>query len=142
MRHRNFRLFWAGESISEVGNSVTIVVTLMLGIGATTAVFSVVDRILFRPLPYAHADVDIGQLDKLPTLSPASGLSDAIVLSSPGVVGDSNGFFHPLGDHAQTSFSIDGQPIATAPKELERSEPCSEVMCVSVRPVWSASLRP
>src|SRR5439155_3048756 len=49
---------------------------------------------------------------KLPTLSPASGLSDAIMLSSPGVVADSNGFFHPLGDHAQTSFSIDGQPIS------------------------------
>src|SRR5262249_45473530 len=40
------------------------------------------------------------------------GLSDAIMLSSPGVVADSNGFFHPLGDHAQTSFSIDGQPIS------------------------------
>jgi putative ABC transport system permease protein len=36
--------------------TVTIVLTLMLGIGATTAVFSVVDRILFRSLPYAHAD--------------------------------------------------------------------------------------
>jgi putative ABC transport system permease protein len=36
--------------------TITVVATLMLGIGATTAVFSVVDRILFRPLPYAHAD--------------------------------------------------------------------------------------
>jgi predicted permease len=36
--------------------TITIVVTLMLGIGVTTAVFSVVDRILFRSLPYAHAD--------------------------------------------------------------------------------------
>jgi hypothetical protein len=26
LRQRNFRLFWAGESISEVGNSVTLVV--------------------------------------------------------------------------------------------------------------------
>ena len=34
------------------------------------------------------------------------------MLSSPGVVADSNGFFHPFGDHAQTSFAIDGQPIS------------------------------
>jgi len=36
--------------------ALTIILTLMLGIGATTAVFSVVDRILFRSLPYGHAD--------------------------------------------------------------------------------------
>lgn len=49
--------------------TVTIVVTLMLGIGATTAVFSVVDRILFRALPYAHADrlVSVGLVQSLET---------------------------------------------------------------------------
>lgn len=36
--------------------TVTVLATLTLGIGATTAVFSVVDRILFRALPYAHDD--------------------------------------------------------------------------------------
>ncbi len=36
--------------------TLTVLATLTLGIGATTAVFSVVDRILFRPLPFAHTD--------------------------------------------------------------------------------------
>ena len=36
--------------------TATIIATLGLGIGVTTAVFSVVDPILFRSLPYAHAD--------------------------------------------------------------------------------------
>jgi predicted permease len=33
-----------------------VIATLAVGIGATTAVFSVVDRILFRALPYVHDD--------------------------------------------------------------------------------------
>lgn len=49
--------------------TLIIVATLMLGIGATTAVFSVVDRILFRPLPYANADrlVSVGMVHSLET---------------------------------------------------------------------------
>ena len=36
--------------------AITAILTLALGIGATTAVFSVVDRILVRSLPYAHPE--------------------------------------------------------------------------------------
>ena len=32
-------------------------------------------------------------------------------MAAPGVSADSNGLFHGLGDHAQNSFSVDGQPI-------------------------------
>jgi putative ABC transport system permease protein len=42
--------------VRRPGFAIASVLTLMLGIGATTAVFSVVDRILFRSLPYPHDD--------------------------------------------------------------------------------------
>jgi putative ABC transport system permease protein len=42
--------------VRRPGFAIASILTLMLGIGATTAVFSVVDRILFRSLPYPHDD--------------------------------------------------------------------------------------
>jgi putative ABC transport system permease protein len=36
--------------------TLLVVVTLAVGIGSSTAIFSIVDRLLFRGLPYPHAD--------------------------------------------------------------------------------------
>ncbi len=60
----------------------------------------------------AHIDVDRSTLAKLPTFDPGGSLSQAIIYTTGGVAADGNGFFHPLGDHAQTTFVIDGQPIS------------------------------
>ncbi len=60
----------------------------------------------------SHTDVDQTLMTRLPVRSVGSGLSDVVTLAAPGVVADSNGFFHPLGDHAQTSYSIDNQPVS------------------------------
>ena len=60
----------------------------------------------------AHVDTDYSAILKLPTIDPGSGLSQAITYSTGGVAADGNGFFHPLGDHAEVSFVIDGQPIS------------------------------
>src|SRR6186997_1897474 len=40
----------------DLGYAAAFVVTLGLGIGASTAIFSAVEGVLIRPLPYPHAD--------------------------------------------------------------------------------------
>lgn len=61
--------------------------------------------------PTFHTDVDRKLFDRLPLESSSSGVSSLVTLASPGVAADSNGLFHGLGDHAENSFSVDGQPI-------------------------------
>ena len=58
-----------------------------------------------------HTDVDQGIIDRLPLESASSSVTNLITLVSPGVAADSNGNMHGLGDHAQNSFSVDGQSI-------------------------------
>jgi hypothetical protein len=68
--------------------------------------------------PSAHADADRKLIMKLPTVDPGAALSEAITYSTGGVAADANGFFHPLGDHAQVTFVIDGQPISDQQSKL------------------------
>jgi hypothetical protein len=58
-----------------------------------------------------HTDVDRDLFDKIPLESSSSSVSSLITLATPGIAADSNGLFHGMGDHAENSFSVDGQPI-------------------------------
>jgi hypothetical protein len=58
-----------------------------------------------------HTDVDRGLFDKIPLESASSSVSSLVTLATPGIAADSNGLFHGMGDHAENSFSVDGQPI-------------------------------
>jgi hypothetical protein len=63
-------------------------------------------------VPSAHTDVTQNLMADLPISSSGQALSDTITMTSGGVVADSNGFFHPQGDHGETTYVVDGQPIS------------------------------
>jgi hypothetical protein len=83
--------------------------------------------------PSAHVDVDRTQMLKLPYSDPAGGLSQVITYSTGGVAADGNGLFHPLGDHAQASFVIDGQPISDQQSKVFSTQlPTSAIQSMEV----------
>ena len=85
---------------------------VVLGLSGVNEQISVVTTA--RELPTTatlQTEVSRQLIDTLPAESVSAGLSSLVTLTTPGVAADSNGGFHPLGDHADTSFSVDNQPI-------------------------------
>ncbi len=94
-----------------VRSKVPLDLRISLIVGTQSEIVQVRGETSLDSVPLSHASVGEDVFNKLATTTVASGLSDIITLSTPGVVADSNGFFHPLGDHAQMSLSVDNQPI-------------------------------
>ncbi len=97
----------------DVRSALPIVVDISLKLAEMTTTVNVeAAGAMVETDPAAHQDVDRSSFLKLPTFDPGGQLSQAVTYSTGGVAADANGFFHPLGDHAQTTFVIDGQPIS------------------------------
>ncbi len=80
--------------------------------GSTETVEVSASAEVLENVPAAHTDVTQSLLADLPIGTTGQGLSDAITMTSGGVVADSNGFFHPQGDHGETTYVVDGQSIS------------------------------
>jgi len=98
----------------NVRTSVPINLKLNLTVGQASETVTVTGGTadVLENVPSAHVDVDQTLINRLPVRDPGSGLSTAVTLAAPGVAADSNGGYHPLGDHFESNISLDNQPIS------------------------------
>jgi putative ABC transport system permease protein len=76
------------------GMALLAILTLALGVGANTAIFTVIDSVLLRPLPYAHSDrmVFIGPGGDKPSFGSTSWLNFRDVQAQSKLLEDTAGY--------------------------------------------------
>ncbi|MGH9523228.1 MAG: carboxypeptidase regulatory-like domain-containing protein, partial [Terriglobales bacterium] len=90
---------------------ITLPVHLSVSGTATSVTVEGSSEDLLEKTPTFHTDVDRDLFNKVPLESQSSSVSALVTQTTPGIAADSNGLFHGMGDHAENSFSVDGQPI-------------------------------
>jgi len=127
--------FSAASQDIEVRSSLPMAVSLSLKVatGETSINVQASAGTIVENDPSAHVDVDRNSIMKIPAIDPAGGLSQTITYSTGGVAADANGLYHPLGDHFQSSFIIDGQPITDQQSKIYSTQiPISAVQSMEV----------
>jgi predicted permease len=102
---RNFR--FAFRQVRQApGFALIAVLTLALGIGATTAIFSLVEGILLRPLPFSNPDRLVLLGDHL-----GSGPNLPVTAREIGTYSKATGAFSSLGGYASANYELSGGAI-------------------------------
>ncbi len=117
-----------------IRGSVPVTRPIVMALGTETTTIEVsAGADLVESAPTPHTEVDTSQFENLPNYSVAGGLNDVVAHSAPGVVEDSNGFIHPQGDHAETQFVFDNQPVTDQQnKNFSTSMPENAIASVEV----------
>ncbi len=95
--------FPARQLVKSPGFSLTVIVILSLGIGATTAIFSLVEGVLLRPLPFRNPE-------RLVTLGDHVGDSPGIGVTAQeiGKYETASSAFASVGGYSGASFEVSG----------------------------------
>jgi len=118
------------EIRSVVGTSLNLVLQVA---GASQTVTVEASGDLVETDPTFHTDVDREQFIKVPMESESSSLSSLVTLSTPGVSADSDGQMHGLGDHAENSYSVDGQSMTNQQSKVFSNQiPANSIQSIEV----------
>ncbi|HUB51313.1 MAG TPA: ABC transporter permease [Terracidiphilus sp.] len=126
MKHLGIDIRYALRHLSKSpGFALTAVLTLAFGIGASTAIFSIVEGVLLRPLPFADPDRLVAFGDKLAgaNLNPAG--IDGVTAPEIGVYEREVQGFTALGGYTQTGYELSG---AGAPAQINASRLTASVI--------------
>ena len=116
---------------SAIGTDLKLVLKVSSASSTVTVEASTGD--LVENDPTFHTDVDRDLFIKVPLESQSSSLSSLVTATTPGVSSDSNGLFHGLGDHAENSFSVDGQSITDQQSKVFSNQiPSNSIQSIQV----------
>ena len=124
---QNFR-FAFRQLGKTFGFTLTVVLTLALGIGATTAIFSLIEGILLRPLPFSNPDRLVLLGDHI-----GNGPNTPVTAREIGIYPDATSAFSSMGGYISTSFELSG---STTSEEVHAARFNSGVFpTLGVRPI-------
>jgi len=93
------------------GFTITVILTLALGIGATTAIFSLVEGILLRPLPFSNPDRLVLLGDHL-----GAGPNTPVTAREIAIYANATSAFSSLGGYTDSSYELSG---AATPEQVK-----------------------
>ena len=93
---------------NTLGIAVLAILTLALGVGANTAIFTVIDNVLLRPLPYAHSDrlVFIGPNRDKPGFGTTSWLNYRDIRAQSKLLEDAAGYSEDVSGHGEPGLVL------------------------------------
>jgi len=110
------------------GFTITVVLTLALGIGATTAIFSLVEGILLRPLPFSNSAQLVRLGDRL-----SQDLGPAVTAREIAIYSKANNAFSSVGGYMTTNYELSG---SATPTEISAARSASGVFTtLAVQPL-------